>query len=49
MLGCAKIGSIYGGPKDETPPKVIKTKPNENSINFVPQKKLIITFNEYIH
>jgi hypothetical protein len=48
MLGCAKIGSIYGGPKDETPPKVIKTKPNENSINFVPQKKLIITFNEYI-
>jgi hypothetical protein len=47
-LGCAKIGSPYGGLKDETPPKVIKTKPPEKSTHFVPQKKIIITFDEYI-
>ena len=47
-VSCAKIGSLEGGPKDETPPKVIKTKPPENSINFIPQKRIVITFDEYI-
>jgi hypothetical protein len=48
VLGCAKVGSIYGGPKDVTPPKVIKTRPQENATLFIPQKKIVITFDEYI-
>ena len=47
-VGCAKIGSPYGGPKDEDPPKVVKTNPPENSVNFIPQKKIFIFFDEYI-
>lgn len=48
VLGCAKIGSPHGGPKDEDPPQVIKTSPPENSVNFVPKKKIDIYFDEYI-
>jgi len=48
ILGCAKIGSPYGGPKDETPPNVIKTKPSQSTVKFEPQKKIVITFDEYI-
>ena len=48
VFSCAKIGSPFGGPKDETPPKVLKTKPPVNSVNFEPGKKIIITFDEYI-
>ena len=47
-FSCAKIGSPYGGPKDEDPPIVLKTKPLANSVNFQPQKKIIILFDEYI-
>lgn len=45
---CAKIGSPFGGPKDETPPKVVKAKPPVNTVNFEAQKKIVITFDEYI-
>ncbi len=48
VVSCAKVGSPLGGPKDETPPQIIKTKPPANSINFEPQKKIIIYFDEYI-
>lgn len=48
VLGCAKVGSPYGGPKDDKPPQVVKTKPPINSTKFVPQKKIVITFDEYI-
>jgi hypothetical protein len=48
FAACAKVGKIYGGPKDETPPTVIKTKPAERATYFVPQKKVIISFDEYI-
>lgn len=47
-FSCAKIGSPLGGPKDEAPPKVIKTKPPANTVNFEPQKNIIIIFDEYI-
>ena len=47
-FSCAKIGTPYGGPKDETPPRVIKTKPPANTVNFEPQKKIVISFDEYI-
>jgi hypothetical protein len=45
---CAKIGSPYGGPKDEDPPKVVKTVPPDRSTNFIPRKSITITFDEYI-
>ena len=45
--GCAKIGSPTGGPKDETPPRVIGSVPDNYSINF-DQKRIEIEFNEYI-
>ena len=42
------MGSPYGGPKDETPPRVIKAKPPNNTVNFESQKRIVITFDEYI-
>ncbi len=48
ILACAKIGSPLGGPKDEDPPVVLKTKPPENSVNYFPKKNVEITFDEYI-
>jgi hypothetical protein len=45
---CAKIGTPFGGPKDETPPVVMKTTPPDKSTDFIPQKKIVITFDEYI-
>jgi hypothetical protein len=46
--GCAKIGSPYGGPKDEDPPRVLKTDPPDSSVNFIPKRKITITFDEFI-
>ena len=35
VLGsCAKRGNPTGGPIDETPPEVIKTEPENNSVFF---------------
>lgn len=48
LLSCAKIGSPYGGPKDEDPPRVVKTVPPNNSTNFTPRKNIVITFDEFI-
>lgn len=45
---CAKIGSPYGGPKDEDPPKIVKAVPSDKTTNFVPQKSITITFDEFI-
>lgn len=44
---CAKMGSLTGGPKDETPPKVVESKPENYSVNFK-LKKIEITFDEFI-
>jgi hypothetical protein len=47
LTSCAKIVTPVGGPKDITPPKVIKEVPANNSVNF--ESKLIkITFDEYV-
>lgn len=48
FYACAKTGTIYGGPKDEEPPKVVKARPPENTVNFVPQKRILLVFDEYI-
>ncbi len=44
---CAKMGSITGGPKDEDPPEVVGSKPENYSTNFT-GNRIEITFNEFI-
>ena len=44
---CANAVAPTGGPKDETPPKVVGTVPENHSINFN-GKKIELTFDEYI-
>jgi hypothetical protein len=46
--GCAKIVAPVGGPKDTTPPIVIKESPDNGSINFT-GNTLKITFNEFVN
>lgn len=45
-FGCARVAAPEGGPKDITPPKVLKTKPENGSTNIKPEK-IRIYFNEY--
>lgn len=44
---CAHIGTPGGGPKDVTPPKLIKTVPKENKTLYA-QKKVQLFFDELI-
>ena len=44
---CANAVAPTGGPKDETPPKVVATVPENQSVNFI-GKKIELTFDEYI-
>lgn len=45
--GCAQQGSPTGGPRDETPPKVLESEPPNYSTRFT-AKKIMITFDEFI-
>lgn len=45
--GCAKVGAPMGGPVDETPPKVIKSEPVNQSVYFS-GNEIEILFDEYI-
>lgn len=47
LASCASIGSPGGGPKDETAPVLLKTQPEENSLNFN-KKKIEIYFDELV-
>lgn len=47
IAGCAKISSPTGGPKDLDPPVILKSVPENGSKNFK-EKKIVITFNEYV-
>ncbi len=47
LASCANIGSPSGGPKDKTPPKLIKATPENFSINFT-GNTVLIKFNENI-
>ncbi len=47
LWNCAKTGSIEGGPRDTTPPVVLKTKPLKGVLNYT-GKSVEITFDEYI-
>ena len=44
---CANAVAPTGGPKDETPPMVVATVPENQSVNFI-GKKIELTFDEYI-
>lgn len=46
-LGCAQQGSPSGGPRDEDPPVILESSPENYSTNFA-AKKIQITFDEYI-
>lgn len=47
LAGCAKIVTPVGGPKDTTPPKVVKESPANHSTLFN-SKSIKITFNEFV-
>ncbi len=47
LTACAVQVSPSGGPKDETPPEIIKSTPPNNSVNFE-GNRIILTFDEYI-
>ena len=47
FAGCAKISSPTGGPKDTTPPKVLKMTPENQSVRFH-DKQIRIYFDEYV-
>lgn len=47
VASCAKQVAISGGPKDTTPPKFVKSEPQNGSTNFN-SDKIIVQFDEYI-
>ena len=47
MSRCARVGAPPGGPKDEDPPKVKKSTPENYSVNF-DQKTIKVEFDEYV-
>ncbi len=49
LASCAQVGSISGGPTDETPPRVTKNglQPENGTLNF-DQKTIEFKFDEYI-
>lgn len=47
IAGCASIGTPQGGPKDETPPVLVKTKPAANATQWK-KKKIEIEFDELV-
>ena len=48
LAACASIGSPEGGPRDYTPPQVVKSSPEANALNFKGQK-VEITFDEIVN
>lgn len=48
LVACASIGSPEGGPRDYTPPQVVKTSPEPGTVNFK-GNKVEITFDEIIN
>ena len=48
LAACASIGSPEGGPRDYTPPRVMKSSPESGTVNFKGQK-VEITFDEIVN
>lgn len=47
VSACANTGSPSGGPKDETPPRLIRTEPAEYQIDYA-KKRIVLHFNELV-
>ena len=47
IFSCAKQMPPSGGPRDITPPKIIKSTPASGSLNFK-GKSIVVTFDEYV-
>ena len=47
IISCAKKGSIYGGPKDEIPPRILKIIPENKSTEFS-SNEIRIHFDELV-
>jgi uncharacterized protein (DUF2141 family) len=47
FVQCARRGSPTGGPKDETPPVLLRAEPAQETVNFK-EDKIRIYFDEYI-
>ncbi|WP_396602909.1 Ig-like domain-containing protein [Algibacter sp. R77976] len=47
FINCANRGTPQGGPKDDTPPRIIKSDPENYSTNFN-DTEITVYFNEYI-
>ena len=47
VIACAKISAPSGGPRDKTPPVVVKSVPANGAVNYR-DKKIAITFDEYV-
>lgn len=47
IYGCAAMKTPEGGPRDTTPPKLVKAEPKNQSTNFKAQK-ITLDFDEYI-
>jgi hypothetical protein len=47
ISGCAAMQTPQGGPRDTTPPKVLKMTPKDLTTNFN-SKKIVLEFDEYI-
>lgn len=47
VYSCANMGMPKGGPKDKTPPVIVKSIPEFNQLNFK-DNKIRITFNEFV-
>ncbi|MFT5156747.1 MAG: hypothetical protein ACI9NN_001053 [Bacteroidia bacterium] len=47
LASCASVSSPPGGPRDTTPPKVLKTTPNSAQLNFY-STEVVLVFDEYI-
>jgi hypothetical protein len=47
LMACAQIVTPDGGPKDATPPRVVKYSPDSAATGFT-GRRIVITFDEYI-
>lgn len=46
-VSCARVGSPSGGDKDQTPPKLLKAVPTNQTVDFK-EKKIRLFFDEYV-
>ena len=47
LAGCAQVGTLTGGDKDVVPPKLLKSFPANEALNFN-QQRLELLFNEFV-